>query len=221
MAPRNLVSDEELLEDLRRVARIAPAFNTSDIKRHGRYAPRTYYIRFQSIEEMRRRIGWTSPEQVDRTALKGQLAQVAGWTEEECVAHFRAFRWPQEIACPRCDDPAAVVRIKTQSLTNPEIALFECRDCLYQFSDISGTVFHKSCTPMKEWFLVILTFFGAPDLHTDDRAALIGMTGHNYRYKIARIKGSKMSQELNAHLLSILQNQSKEPSHEQSNANKV
>lgn len=197
MPQRRLASDEELLADLKRIAALAPSMNTGDIERHGKYNRMTYINRIGNLDEMRRRIGWVAPEAgPDYHALKARLAVITDWTEEECISLFRRFRWPGEITCPRCGDPGAIARIKNQRLTNPEIALYECIDCRYQFSDISGTVFHRSCTRMKEWFLIIATLIGAPNLSIIQQAQLAGINHYNYRYKIERLRGSKMVREL-------------------------
>lgn len=198
-APR-LVSDEELLADLRRIAKIAPGLTTIDIEKHGKYARMTYVKWLGSLDQMRRRIGWVAPAlSPEHQELKARLAVINGWTEEECVSLFRRFRWPQEITCPRCEG-SSINLIKNQHLTNPEIALYECLDERYQFSDIAGTVFHKCFTEMRVWFLVITVFTGAPLLNQKQQSEMIGMDKDNYRNKVCRLRGSKMVLDLAEHL---------------------
>lgn len=200
MPQRRLASDEELRADLRRIAQIAPSLNTGDIDRHGKYARMTYVNRLGNLDEMRRAIGWVAPElSPEHQELKARLAIINGWTEEECVALWRSFRWPQEVSCPRCDS-TSIARVKNQYLTNPEIALYECLDERYQFSDIAGTVFHKCFTPMKQWLLVVTASVGAPFLTLVQQAEMIGMEKDNYRVKVCRLRGSKKVLELAEYL---------------------
>jgi len=66
-------------------------------------------------------------------------------TEEKCRALLIRLRFPEGPRCLRCKGP--VVELET------ERQLFYCKDCDYQFSITSGTVFNDSHLPLEKWFL--------------------------------------------------------------------
>jgi len=66
-------------------------------------------------------------------------------TEEKCRALLVRLRFPEGPRCLRCKMP--VVELETEK------QLFYCKDCDYQFSVTSGTVFNDSHLPLVKWFL--------------------------------------------------------------------
>ena len=66
-------------------------------------------------------------------------------TEDKCRALLVHLRWPNGPECLRCKGP--VVELETDK------QLFYCKDCDYQFSITSGTVFNDSHLPLEKWFL--------------------------------------------------------------------
>ena len=68
-------------------------------------------------------------------------------TEQECRAYMEELRWPKEIECPRCKSKA-ISRIKKRDQ-------FDCDSCRYQFSVMSGTIFHDSHLPLPKWFIAV------------------------------------------------------------------
>jgi transposase-like protein len=66
-------------------------------------------------------------------------------TEAECRAYLEELRWKDGIACPRCGGKT-ISRIKARDQ-------FDCDDCRYQFSVMSGTIFHDSHLPLPKWFV--------------------------------------------------------------------
>ena len=66
-------------------------------------------------------------------------------TEEKCREYLCRARWPQGIACPRCQ-AKTISTLKAQGK-------FECSKCCYQFSATAGTIFHDSHLPLEKWFL--------------------------------------------------------------------
>ena len=66
-------------------------------------------------------------------------------TEEKCRALLVRLRFPEGPHCLRCKMP--VVELETEK------QLFYCKDCDYQFSVTSGTVFNDSHLPLTKWFL--------------------------------------------------------------------
>jgi transposase-like protein len=66
-------------------------------------------------------------------------------TEDKCRELLVRLRFPEGPQCLRCKGP--VVELETEK------QLFYCKDCDYQFSVTSGTVFNDSHLPLAKWFL--------------------------------------------------------------------
>lgn len=69
-------------------------------------------------------------------------------TDDRCRELLERLRWPEGVTCPRCKD-TRVSRLK-------EYARYECVGCEYQFTVISGTIFHDSHLPLPIWFIAVL-----------------------------------------------------------------
>jgi len=65
-------------------------------------------------------------------------------TEPECRAYLEELRWPKGIECPRCKGKTISRILKRDQ--------FDCDSCRYQFSVMSGTIFHDSHLPLPKWF---------------------------------------------------------------------
>jgi len=66
--------------------------------------------------------------------------------EATCIKAFADLRWPNGFTCDKCNG------IKAYHLTaRPRI--FECAACGHQHSITAGTVFHKTRTDLRKWFL--------------------------------------------------------------------
>src|SRR5712692_10645189 len=65
-------------------------------------------------------------------------------TETECREYLEGLRWPKGLACPRCTGET-ISRIAKRDQ-------FDCDSCRYQFSVMSGTIFHDSHLPLPKWF---------------------------------------------------------------------
>jgi len=66
-------------------------------------------------------------------------------TEDKCRELLVRLRFPEGPQCLRCKGP--VVKLETDK------QLFYCKDCDYQFSVTSNTVFNDSHLPLAKWFL--------------------------------------------------------------------
>ena len=75
-------------------------------------------------------------------------------TEQACIAHFEKIRWPEGPACPKCGKKR-VFKYETAGKTGKDRYLYQCVDCLYQFSVTVGTIFHDSHMSLTRWFLAI------------------------------------------------------------------
>jgi transposase-like protein len=65
-------------------------------------------------------------------------------TDEKCREMLARLRWPEGPRCPRCK--ADAVQLETEK------QLFYCKDCDYQFSTLTGTVFNDTHLPLIVWF---------------------------------------------------------------------
>ena len=64
-------------------------------------------------------------------------------TEEACRDYLGKLRWPNGFVCPCCQETKA---------WNMNRGLFWCRNCQYQASITSGTLFHDTHKPLRLWF---------------------------------------------------------------------
>jgi transposase-like protein len=75
-------------------------------------------------------------------------------TEEKCIKHLEAIRWPEGLKCIRCNS-ARVMNFAATGKTGKERNLYECVDCRYQYSVTTGTIFHDTHLPLTKWFIGI------------------------------------------------------------------
>jgi transposase-like protein len=75
------------------------------------------------------------------------------------------WRWPNGIACPRCQDK------KVQKIATRQT--WRCRGCGRQFSAKTGTTFENSHLPLSLWLKAIE--FGA-QISTHELARALGIT---------------------------------------------
>ena len=68
-------------------------------------------------------------------------------TEDQCHDALVKMRWPDGFVCPKCG-------CRAHAYCEPR-KLFQCRGCRVQTSVHSGTIFHKSRTPLSKWFLAM------------------------------------------------------------------
>ena len=68
-------------------------------------------------------------------------------SDAKCRELLKRLRWPLGTECPRCK--AKVVSLNTDK------DLLYCKDCDYQFTATSGTIFHDSHLPLIKWFMAV------------------------------------------------------------------
>lgn len=71
-------------------------------------------------------------------------------TEENCIEALHKAKWPNGFQCPVCSHKHHYV------ITTRKLPLYQCRNCKIQTSLISETIFRRSRTPLRSWFLAIL-----------------------------------------------------------------
>src|SRR3990172_10153528 len=69
-------------------------------------------------------------------------------TEKECREALAELRWPDGVKCPRCQGE--------RHAYDSERHVWDCYSCGYQFSVMSGTIFHDSKLPLRKWFMAVL-----------------------------------------------------------------
>ena len=65
--------------------------------------------------------------------------------EESCRNALAELRWEDGVTCPRCGSKSI-----RNSYTREQ---YDCGSCGYQFSVISGTIFHDTHLPLRKWFV--------------------------------------------------------------------
>ncbi len=106
--------------------------------------------------------------------------------EQACIAALASVRWPDGFICATCAG-----RRGWQLNTRPRV--FECADCGRQHSVTAGTVFHRTKTPLRKWFLAaywlardkrgVSAMFLARELEL--RYATAWLIGHKLRHALA------------------------------------
>ena len=72
-------------------------------------------------------------------------------TQESCIAHLEAARWPDGPICPYCGS----------TNTAPNQHRHRCYNCKTGFSVTVGTIFHHTHLPLQKWFLAITLMLNA------------------------------------------------------------
>jgi len=85
-------------------------------------------------------------------------------TEEQCIAYLEKVRWPKGVRCSNCGHEK-ISRIQTAGKTGKPRYLYQCldRNCRYQFSATTGTIFHDSHLPLTKWFAAIAIVSGSKE----------------------------------------------------------
>ncbi len=75
-------------------------------------------------------------------------------TVYKCEQHLRRLRWPNGVECPRCGakHPGYIKTRKT----------WQCKECRYQFSVTTRTIFHRSKIDLPVWFQAIWLMCHSP-----------------------------------------------------------
>lgn len=70
--------------------------------------------------------------------------------EKLSIKLIRNIRWPNGIICPRCSSKKVWKKGRAKHCKD-----YQCADCRYHFSDISGTFFARTHLPISKWILAI------------------------------------------------------------------
>lgn len=77
------------------------------------------------------------------------LSQFLDWfhSEEACRVYLEKLRWPDGIICPKCN--------VTDNARFSSRKRWVCRSCKHQTTVTSGTIFDKTRTELRVWFVAI------------------------------------------------------------------
>lgn len=64
---------------------------------------------------------------------------------DACLEWLFQARWPKGVFCPQCQKVTKYFRIRTKKV-------YGCEFCGHQVSPTADTIFHKSPTPLRDWF---------------------------------------------------------------------
>lgn len=90
-------------------------------------------------------------------------------SEADCLNYLEVVRWPSGVCCLKCGVTERISKFTTNETTRvrrnrrgeerivrvPARRLYECKDCGYQFSATTGTVFHDSHLSLIKWFMAV------------------------------------------------------------------
>lgn len=69
---------------------------------------------------------------------------------QSSIKLLKQIRWPNGVICPRCLSEKIWKKGRGKNCYD-----YQCGDCKYHFSDISGTFFSKTNLPISKWILAI------------------------------------------------------------------
>lgn len=68
--------------------------------------------------------------------------------DDTCLEELMISRFGKTGICPSCEKQTKFHRVKSKKV-------YECQWCGHQISPTAGTIFHKSSTPLTDWFYVM------------------------------------------------------------------
>lgn len=72
---------------------------------------------------------------------------------QEAIKYLRRFTAHRKWACPHC---GCMENIHKHSTDKRNIIIYKCYHCKKTFSELYGTIFHKSKVPLSKWLLTII-----------------------------------------------------------------
>lgn len=109
-------------------------------------------------------------------------------TEKECRVALAEIRWPQGVKCPRCDSE--------RHSYDSERYVWDCYSCGYQFSVMSGTIFHDTKLPLRKWFAAVLLMVEArKGISANQMKRTIGVSYKTAWYLCHRIRAAMKDAE--------------------------
>lgn len=72
---------------------------------------------------------------------------------QEAIKYLRRFTAHRKWACPYC---GCICNLHKHSTDKRKITIYKCYHCKKTFSELYGTIFHKSKIPLAKWLLTIV-----------------------------------------------------------------
>src|SRR5690348_10315516 len=72
-------------------------------------------------------------------------------TDDKCLEWIKKRRYSNGSSCPRCHRPTKFFRVRGRKA-------YACQYCGHHIYPLAGTIFHKSSTPLSDWFFAIYIF---------------------------------------------------------------
>jgi transposase-like protein len=114
-------------------------------------------------------------------------------TQDDCLDHLEAVRWPNGPVCPYCSSDKATAA--------PKERRYHCNSCNTSYSVTVGTIFHRTHLPLQKWFLALtLTLNARKGLSARQLARDIHVT-KDTAWRIAMKIRDAMSETEQRHLL--------------------
>ena len=96
-------------------------------------------------------------------------------SEADCLDYLEAVRWPNGLCCLKCGIMERISKFTTNATTRirknkagetrtvvvPSRRLYECKDCGYQFTATTGTIFHDTHLSLLRWLIAVALFMEA------------------------------------------------------------
>ena len=111
-----------------------------------------------------------------------QLVEQFG-SEAECREVLAELRWPDGVKCARCEGE--------KHAYDSERYVWDCYSCGYQFSVMSGTIFHDTKLPLRKWFMATLLIVEAKKgMSANQMKRTIGVSYKTAWYLCHRIRAA-------------------------------
>ena len=102
-------------------------------------------------------------------------------SEKACREALAELRWPAGVKCPRCN--------AGRHAYDSERHVWDCYSCGYQFSVMSGTIFHDSKLPLRKWFMAVLLMVEASEgISANQMKRMLGVSYKTAWYLCHRIR---------------------------------
>ena len=103
-------------------------------------------------------------------------------TEESCIEHLEALRWPRGVICPHCGSSRKIYRLTRGHK-------YKCADCEKDFSVRKGTIFEESRLPLRKWFVAAwLVTSHRKGIPSTELAREIGVTQPTAWFMLGRLR---------------------------------
>ena len=104
-------------------------------------------------------------------------------SEERCRDVLAELRWPDGVACPRCESE--------RQAYDSERYVWDCYSCGYQFSVLSGTIFHDTKLPLRKWLIAVLLIVEAKKgISANQMKRVLGVSYKTAWYLCHRIRAA-------------------------------